>query len=132
MNNFGFGTAKESPWRAGADENTIITFSHDATVEGKPIKVGIYGLHIEVKENGGVTIIFSSNSNSWGSCFHEPSEDVLRVDVTSTTISHEEFLTFDFVEVEPNTTTLALQWEKKEIPFTIEIDVTNIVMTDIR
>ena len=24
MNNLGFGTAKESPWRAGANENTII------------------------------------------------------------------------------------------------------------
>ena len=29
MNNLGFGTAKESPWRAGADENTIIKFSDD-------------------------------------------------------------------------------------------------------
>ena len=27
-NNLGFGTTKESPWRAGADKNTTITFSH--------------------------------------------------------------------------------------------------------
>ena len=31
MNNLGFGTAKESPWRAGADENTIIKFSDDVS-----------------------------------------------------------------------------------------------------
>jgi len=132
MNNLGFGTAKESPWRAGADENTIITFSDDATVEGKAIKAGTYGLHAVVKENGDVTIIFSNNSTAWGSYFYEPSEDALRVDVTSREIPHEELLTYDFVEVTPNTTTVALQWEKKEIPITIGFDVTNIVMNDIR
>jgi hypothetical protein len=132
MNNLGFGTAKSSPWRAGADENTTITFSDDVKVEGKAIKAGTYGLHMDIKENGNVTIIFSKNSTAWGSYFYEPSEDALRVDVTSREIPHEELLTFDFVEVKPTSTTLALQWEKKEIPFTIEVDVLNLVMTDIR
>src|SRR5690349_24060416 len=31
----GFGTAKESPWRAGANENTTISFSTDVMIEGK-------------------------------------------------------------------------------------------------
>ena len=132
MNNFGFGTAKLSPWRAGADENTVITFSHDATVEGKAIKAGTYGLHMIVKENGSITVIFSSNSTAWGSYFYEPSEDVLRVDVTSREIPHEELLTFDFIEVKPKSALLALQWEKKEIPITIGFDVTTIVLADIR
>jgi hypothetical protein len=43
MNNLGFGTAKESPWRAGADENTTIAFTHDVTIEGKNLKAGTYG-----------------------------------------------------------------------------------------
>ena len=38
MNNLGFGTAKESPWRAGANENTIIKFTDDVTIEGTPVK----------------------------------------------------------------------------------------------
>ena len=29
LNNLGFGTSKAAPWRAGANENTVITFSHD-------------------------------------------------------------------------------------------------------
>ncbi|QHI34862.1 hypothetical protein IMCC3317_02070 [Kordia antarctica] len=132
MNNFGFGTAKESPWRAGADENTVITFSNDVKIEGKPIKAGTYGLHMEVKENGSVTLIFSNNSTSWGSYFYEPSEDALRVEVQSKEIPTKELLTFDFIEVKPNSTTLALQWEKKEIPFAIEVDVTTIVLANIR
>ena len=66
MTNLGFGTATASPWRAGADENTTITFSHDAKVEGKDIKAGTYGLHIEVKEGDKATIILSHDINSWG------------------------------------------------------------------
>lgn len=31
MHNPGWGTAKSAPWRAGADENTVITFSTDVT-----------------------------------------------------------------------------------------------------
>ncbi len=65
MNNLGFGTAKESPWRAGADENTIIKFSDDVTIEGQPLKAGKYGLHMVIKENGDADVIFSNNSTSW-------------------------------------------------------------------
>src|SRR5262245_7380782 len=32
-----YGGGKNAPWRAGANENTVIEFSHDATVEGKPV-----------------------------------------------------------------------------------------------
>src|SRR4051812_17861717 len=30
----GFGARNSAPWRAGANENTVITFSHPAKVEG--------------------------------------------------------------------------------------------------
>ena len=58
MNNLGFGSAKESPWRAGANENTTIQFSHDVEVQGQPIKAGTYGFHIITQETGDWTIIF--------------------------------------------------------------------------
>ena len=32
-----------NPWRAGANDNTTISFEHDVKVEGKNIKAGIYG-----------------------------------------------------------------------------------------
>lgn len=50
-------------WRCGANENTLIAFSHDAQVEGKDIAAGTYGLHmIPGKEKW--TIIFSKNHTS--------------------------------------------------------------------
>lgn len=132
MNNLGFGTAKESPWRAGANENTIIKFTNDVTVEGQPLSAGKYGLHMVINSDDTATIIFSKNYTAWGSYFYEPSEDALRVDVKMKDISHVELLTFTFNKVTANTATAALQWEKKEIPFTIGVDVPSIVVTDIK
>lgn len=132
MTNLGFGTATESPWRAGADENTTIKFTSDVTVEGKSLAAGKYGLHVVVKEDGGATIIFSKNHTAWGSFFYKPSEDALRVEVKTKTIPHVEQLTYAFVDVTPNSATAVLNWEKKQFPFKIEVDVTNVVLADIR
>ena len=132
MNNLGFGTAKESPWRAGANENTIITFSDDVSIEGQPLKAGSYGLHMVIKEDGDADIIFSNNATAWGSFFYNPEEDALRVTVKTKEVPHTELLTFEFVDVQPTSTTAALRWEKKEIPFKIDVAVTDIVLADIR
>lgn len=132
MNNFGFGTAKESPWRAGADENTVIKFTHDVTFEGKPVKAGKYGLHMVIKENGDADIILSKNHTAWGSYFYDPSEDAVLVSVKTKEVPHRELLTFDFIDVQPTSATAALIWEKKQIPFKIDVPVTEIVIADIK
>ena len=132
MNNLGFGTSKAAPWRAGANENTIITFTHDAKVEGKSIKAGTYGLHINVKDANNATIILSKDKDAWGSYFYDEKKDALRADVKLKDIDHTELLTYDFDEVTANTATVSLKWEKKAIPFKVEVDVTTIVLEDIR
>ncbi len=132
MNNLGFGTATESPWRAGANENTTISFTHDVKVEGKSLPAGTYGLHLIINKDDTATVVFSNNSTAWGSFFYETSEDALRVDVTTSTIPHTELLTFNFPFVDGNSTIAALNWEKKQIPFKIEVDVTIIVLVDMR
>ena len=85
-----------------------------------------------VKEDGGATIIFSKNYTAWGSFFYEPSEDALRVEVQTKAIPHVEQLTYTFVDVTPNSATAVLNWEKRQFPFKIEVDVTNVVLADIR
>jgi len=52
-------------WRTGADENTLIEFSDNVTVEGQALAKGIYALHTIPNENEW-TIIFSKNTWSWG------------------------------------------------------------------
>ncbi len=132
MNNLGFGTAKESPWRAGANENTTITFSHDVTLGGKKVKAGTYGLHLLVHDSEKATLILSEDAKSWGSYFYNPEQDVARVAIKTKAIPHKEMLTFEFTDVTPTTATAALEWEKMAFPFTVEVPVTNIVLQDIR
>jgi len=117
----GFGPSKAAPWRAGANENTIFTVSHDVKIEGKDLKAGTYGLFLAVAKEGPYTWIFSKNHSSWGSYFYDPKEDALRVDVMPLDAPHKEWLTFGFEDRLPSSANAYLRWEKKRIPFKIEV-----------
>lgn len=131
MNNLG-GTAPESPWRAGANENTVFTTTHDIMIEGKPLPAGTYGLHMVIHENNTATIIFSNNYWSWGSYAYDPTEDVLRVDVETKKIPHVEQLAYTFENVAADSVVASLNWAEKQVPFKIGVNSTQIVLTEIR
>ncbi len=131
LSNNNFGTAKKMPWRAGANQNTTITFSHDMKVEGKSINAGTYGLHMIPGEEKW-TIILNNNSTSWGSYFYDESKDALRVEVVPATSSYTEWLTYDFIEKKPTYTIACLKWEELMVPFKIEADVVNLYLAKIR
>ena len=119
----GFGTSTAAPWRAGANENTTIAFSHPVKVEGQDLPVGTYGFHIILGESQDV-LIFSKRNNSWGSFYYDPSEDALRVTVTHQTMDKSvEWLKYEFMDQTDNSAVVTLQWEKRLIPFKVEADV---------
>ena len=130
--NLGFGTSEAAPWRAGANENTTITFSDDAMIEGESIPAGTYGLFVALNENGTADIIFSNNSSSWGSYFYSPEEDQLKVTVNTQETKHTERLTFDFVDIENQSAVAVLDWEEKRFPFKVEFDVHELVLENAR
>jgi len=127
-----FGTAKEIPWRAGANENTVISFSSDVKVEGQDLDAGKYGLHMVPQESGDVMVIFSKNSSSWGSFFYSQDEDALRVTVKSVEAPMTEVLTFDFAEISVNSAVASLVWEKKRIPFKVEVDNKAVIVASLK
>jgi Protein of unknown function (DUF2911) len=120
----GFGPTKGAPWRAGANESTSITFSNDVKVEGKDLKAGTYALFLDVEKAGPWVWIFS-NHLGWGSFQYDPKDDALRVPVTPQEGPFTEFLTYGFDERLPNSAVAYLQWEKKRIPFKIEVPNVN-------
>jgi tetratricopeptide (TPR) repeat protein len=124
MANLGFGTAKESPWRAGSNENTIFTVSHDVIVQGKPLAAGSYGLSM-IPGQDEWTIIFSKNSSAWGSFFYDPSQDALRVTTKPHKNDYREWLTYEFTVRKPTEATVELQWEDLAIPMTIQVENAN-------
>jgi hypothetical protein len=126
----GFGNGNSAPWRAGANENTTIKFSHDAKVEGKPIPAGEYGLFFTINADNTGELILSKDNRSWGSFFYEPEHDVLRTKIQLREIPFTEMLTYDFINDTKNSSELVLNWEKKQFPVKIEFDVDNIVLAN--
>lgn len=116
----GFGNQKPMPWRAGANMNTIITFSTAVSFAGKAVPAGSYGVHMIPFEDGKVTVILSKNTSSWGSFFYEESDDFLRVDVSLVDGSFTNLLTYDYNELGIDYGILSLKWENKQIPIRIE------------
>jgi hypothetical protein len=118
-------------WRAGANENTTITFSDDVTVEGKPLGAGTYGLHT-IPDKDQWTIIFSKNSTSWGSFSYDDKEDALRVNVKPHAAEAFEQLTYTFEDVKPESAVATLRWEKLAVPFQIGVDVKAVVLRSVK
>src|SRR5262249_48043470 len=119
-------------WRAGANENSTISFSTAVKAGGKPLKAGTYGLHMipTAKE---WTIAFSNVSSAWGSFTYDQKEDALRVSVTPRTMpSSIERLFYRFDDPTDGKTTLVLAWEKLEVPIAVEADTPKVVMASIR
>ena len=62
----GFGSLGESPWRAGANESTTVSFSTDVTINGKKLAAGKYGFFIALYPDSCV-LIFNQNTAGGGS-----------------------------------------------------------------
>ena len=121
----GLGPSRATPWRAGANETTTVSFSHDVKIEGQELKGGTYGLFLELDKTGPWTWIFSTNSTGWGSYQYDPKDDVLRVGVNPKDAPYTEFLTYGFDERRADSAIAFLQWENKRVPFKIEVPNVN-------
>lgn len=123
LTDLGFGPAGLKPWRAGANENTVFTVSHDVMIEGQKLPAGRYGLHMITDANEW-TVIFSKQSEAWGSYFYKETDDALRVKVKPQPAEFHRWLTFEFTERKPDAATFALMWDKLQVP--VKITVPNI------
>jgi Protein of unknown function (DUF2911) len=108
-------------WRAGANENTTISFSDDVSVEGQPLAAGTYGLHT-LPNADEWTIIFSKNSTSWGSFSYDEKEDALRVKVKPAVAENRDTLAYTFDDMKMDSTSITLRWGKAAVPFHVKVD----------
>ena len=122
--NPGFGNNKPDPWRAGANENTVFSVSHDVEIEGKPLNAGRYGLHM-IAGPEEWTVIFNKNSSAWGSFFYEDSDDALRVTVKPKKHDYREWLTYEFTTRRPEEATAEMQWEDLAVGWNIRVKNAN-------
>jgi tetratricopeptide (TPR) repeat protein len=113
-------------WRAGANENTSITFTDPVTIEGKALDAGTYGLHM-IPAEGDWTVIFSKASTAWGSFTYDQAEDALRVTAKPQSADFHEALTYDFDDLKPDSTIVTMRWDKIAVPFKVTVNVNEAV-----
>jgi hypothetical protein len=126
----GLGPGNSAPWRAGANENTTIKFSHDVMVEGKPVPAGQYGLFFTIYPDNTGELILSKDNKSWGSFWYDSTNDLFRTKIQLRDVPFTEMLTYDFINNTKTSSELVLNWEKKQFPVKIEFDVDKIVMNN--
>ena len=117
-------------WRAGANENTTISFSDPVTIEGQALDKGTYGLHMIPGESQW-TVIFSKNSTSWGSFTYKQDEDALRVTVKPQAAEFHDALAYDFDDVKPDSAVVTMRWDKVAVPFKVAVKVNDVVVASI-
>lgn len=129
----GYGSNVQSPWRAGANESTTMSFSTDVLINGKPLAAGKYGFFIALYPDSSV-LIFNKNTSGWGSYFYNSSLDVLRVSTIQQKDQKEsvERLEYTFAKHTDRSVEIALEWEKWRIPFTVSTDLKATTLVSIR
>lgn len=121
----------ESPWRAGANENTVLHLTDPCTIEGVSVPAGDYGLFFVINQDNTGEVILSKDYKAWGSFFYDPKNDQMRAKITIRDIPDAtERLTYSFDVIDRNTAEMDLNWAKKQFPVKIAFAVDEIVMAN--
>ncbi len=118
------------PWRAGANENTVIRFGHDVMINGRPLKAGSYGLHIFVSERTW-QLTFSNDYQAWGSFTYTAEKDALRVPVEPKEADFQDWLSYRFLNPRDHAATVELHWADKLIQFEVSTNVHANIIADV-
>ncbi len=129
----GFGSTVPSPWRAGADEATTMSFSTDVTINGQKLPAGKYAFFIEVHADSSI-LIFNKNTNAWGSYFYRKELDVLKVPVLQkkNLPNLQERLEYHFANQTERSVDIHLDWERWRFPISVAVDLKSTVLESIR
>lgn len=102
-------------WRTGANEATVFEISKNATIEGKPLAAGKYGLY-SIPGEKEWTIIFNKTWKQWGTNYTQ-SDDALRIKVTpSKAKEYTEKMTFTISKAG----TVTLLWGDTRVSFAVK------------
>lgn len=112
---FGKLVAYDKVWRTGANENTVITFSHDVLINGEKLPAGSYGLFTTPGKNSW-KIHFNQDTDNWGAYSYKASKDVLVVESAAQSIQESvEQLRFTIISEG-----ILLEWDKTAVKVLIQ------------
>ncbi|PRD45039.1 DUF2911 domain-containing protein [Sphingobacterium haloxyli] len=128
---FGGLVPYDQVWRTGANGIPAITFEEEVTIAGNKIPAGTYGI-FTIPTKGDWTIILSKKSEQWGAYQYNQSDDFLRFQAKSKSLSDNvETFTMAFENVRPTGADLTLSWENTKVSFPIVVDQSKEIMAGI-
>ena len=110
-------------WRTGANAATKVTFSTPVKISGTELPAGSYALY-SIPDPREWTVIFNKVSGEWGAYSYKQENDALRVKAKPVSLSLPvETFTIDINDIQTESATLNLVWEKTRVPVKLDFDV---------
>lgn len=99
-------------WRAGANENTVLTISGDSEIGGELVPEGSYAVFIIPDKSGGWTWVLNRDVNHWGAKGYKRERDLMRIPANSKRLPERiETLEYRWMNVSPQGADLVMEWE---------------------
>ncbi|MDP1830574.1 MAG: DUF2911 domain-containing protein [Geothrix sp.] len=108
-------------WRAGANNATVITFSHAAKAAGQDVPAGTYGFFVIPGEKTWI-LILNKKAKQWGAYDYKAEDDVLRWEATPQAGPFLEYLDYRVLPTGTGSATVELGWEKLRVSFPVAFD----------
>lgn len=102
-------------WRAGANENTTVTFDKAVKIGDTNLKAGTYGFFIIPNESTDWVVIFNSKNDGWGAYSYNVADDVVRVNIKPTFVEENQ----ESLQYTVGRKSIDFAWEKARlsVPF---------------
>lgn len=119
-------------WRTGANKNSIVTFSDDVVIKGQTLKKGSYAIFTTPKIDMW-EVVFYADTENWGTPEDWNEKNVaLSTNVDAQMLSNAvETFTIGINNIENNSATLDLSWDKTLVPIKFEVPTQKIAMASI-
>jgi hypothetical protein len=119
-----------SHWRAGANQNTKVTFSKPVTIAGTQVAAGTYSLSM-IPNKGAWTVILNTKTDMWGVDGYSQEEDVLRTEVTPQAIPSVETMRLSLENISVSKAEIVLDWSDVRIALPVELNTMELAMANI-
>jgi len=119
-------------WRTGANANTKITFSTDATVAGTKLKKGTYAVYTVPNKNSW-DVIFYSDAKNWGTpAKWDDTKVAAKATVTTSKVNKTESFTMAFSNLSNDAGSLDISWENTQVSVKVEVPTNDIALKSIK
>ena len=110
-------------WRAGANENTLLTVSREVVIGEVKVPPGTYSVFLIPQSSDEWTWVLNTDTDYWGARGYDDRRDVVQVSAKPVKLRERiESLEYRWLNVKPQSVELTMEWEWTRITLPIKLD----------